>query len=436
MKPVYHISPDHGFLNDPNGLAQFRGEFHVFYQWLPEVTPQGKKQWRHCVSKDLLHWTDQGSTLEPVQWYEKDGCYSGSGLAAGGQYYLFYTGNVRDAEGGRESYQCAAVSRDGRRFVKLGPVVLKPAAYTPHFRDPKVWRKGDHWWMLVGAQTQELKGNAALFRSDDLLHWDWMGSVLGPGLEMGYMCECPDLVEVDGQEFLLVSRQSEQGTVPLVLPGRMDYSRGRFETKGPAALLDEGLDFYAPQTFVDESGRCLLFGWLGSGEKDYQLSQPPVREGWLHSLTIPRELFVRGGALCQRPAEELKQLRRQEQRTECAGAAVIDRGTASLELSAEGLGSQAVTFDFGSVLKLCYRPESRTMQVMRKKWNGEGYDEKHLSLARLDALRIYLDQSTAELFVNHGETTFTCKAYFGADTRIHIVSQENIRVSTWILEVS
>nr|WP_242956690.1 GH32 C-terminal domain-containing protein [Faecalibacterium sp. An122] len=66
-----------------------------------------------------------------------------------------------------------------------------------------------------------------------------------------------------------------------------------------------------------------------------------------------------------------------------------------------------------------------------KKWNGEGYDEKHLSLARLDALRIYLDQSTAELFVNHGETTFTCKAYFGADTRIHIVSQENIRVSTW-----
>lgn len=312
MKPVYHISPDHGFLNDPNGLAQFRGEFHVFYQWLPEVTPQGKKQWRHCVSKDLLHWTDQGSTLEPVQWYEKDGCYSGSGLAAGGQYDLFYTGNVRDAEGGRESYQCAAVSRDGRRFVKLGPVILKPAAYTPHFRDPKVWRKGDHWWMLVGAQTRELKGNAALFRSDDLLHWDWMGSVLGPGLEMGYMCECPDLVEVDGQEFLLVSRQSERGTVPLVLPGRMDYSRGRFETEGPAALLDEGLDFYAPQTFVDESGRCLLFGWLGSGEKDYQLSQPPVREGWLHSLTIPRELFVRGGALCQRPAEELKQLRRQE----------------------------------------------------------------------------------------------------------------------------
>src|SRR5699024_8674045 len=143
--------------------------------------------------------------------------------------------------------------------------------------------------------------------------------------------------------------QSEQGTVPLVLPGRMDYSRGRFETEGSAALLDEGLDFYAPQTFVDESGRCLLFGWLGSGEKDYQLSQPPVREGWLHSLTIPRELFVCGGTLCQRPAEELKQLRRQEQRTECDGTAVIDRGTASLELSAEGLGSQAVTFDFGSV---------------------------------------------------------------------------------------
>ena len=52
MRPNYHISPKHGFLNDPNGLAQFQGKYHVFYQWLPDVVPQGNKIWRHCVSED------------------------------------------------------------------------------------------------------------------------------------------------------------------------------------------------------------------------------------------------------------------------------------------------------------------------------------------------------------------------------------------------
>lgn len=99
MRPNYHISPEHGFLNDPNGLAQFQGMYHVFYQWLPDVVPQGSKIWRHCVSEDLIHWSDQGCGLSPEEWYEKNGCYSGSGITEGDGYYLFYTGNVRDSEG-------------------------------------------------------------------------------------------------------------------------------------------------------------------------------------------------------------------------------------------------------------------------------------------------------------------------------------------------
>lgn len=65
MRPRYHISPEHGFLNDPNGLTQFRGKYHVFYQWLPDVVPQGNKQWRHCISDDLVHWTDEEAHYNP-----------------------------------------------------------------------------------------------------------------------------------------------------------------------------------------------------------------------------------------------------------------------------------------------------------------------------------------------------------------------------------
>ena len=163
MRPKYHISPEQGFLNDPNGLAQFRGKYHVFYQWLPDVVPQGSKQWRHCISNDLVHWTDEGSALQPDEWYEKNGCYSGSGITTEDKYFLFYTGNVRDAEGGRETYQCVAVSDDGKSFQKEGPVIYLPDGYTAHFRDPKVWKKNNSWWMVVGAQTKELKGNVAIF---------------------------------------------------------------------------------------------------------------------------------------------------------------------------------------------------------------------------------------------------------------------------------
>ena len=143
MRPKYHISPEQGFLNDPNGLAQFRGKYHVFYQWLPDVVPQGSKQWRHCISNDLVHWTDEGSALQPDEWYEKNGCYSGSGITTEDKYFLFYTGNVRDAEGGRETYQCVAVSDDGKSFQKEGPVIYLPDGYTAHFRDPKVWKKAN-----------------------------------------------------------------------------------------------------------------------------------------------------------------------------------------------------------------------------------------------------------------------------------------------------
>ena len=202
MRPRYHISPEHGFLNDPNGLTQFRGKYHVFYQWLPDVVPQGNKQWRHCISDDLVHWTDEGSTLQPKEWYEKNGCYSGSGIATEDAYFLFYTGNVRDAEGGRETYQCVAVSDDGKSFRKKGPLIYLPDGYTAHFRDPKVWKKNDRWWMVVGAQTKELKGNVAIFESNDLKKWDYRGNLLDTSMDWGYMCECPDVMDIE-QQFLV-----------------------------------------------------------------------------------------------------------------------------------------------------------------------------------------------------------------------------------------
>lgn len=98
MRPNYHISPKHGFLNDPNGLAQFQGKYHVFYQWLPDVVPQGNKIWRHCVSEDLIHWSDQGCGLKPgmcmYRWWRRRMDRSTSRTERNRNVYHWYSGNA------------------------------------------------------------------------------------------------------------------------------------------------------------------------------------------------------------------------------------------------------------------------------------------------------------------------------------------------------
>ena len=435
MKPQYHISPPKGFLNDPNGLAQFQGIYHVFYQWMPEVQPQGSKSWRHCVSEDLIHWKDLGCGLEPTEWYEKNGCYSGSGITNENKYYLFYTGNVKDEKENRSTYQCLAVSEDGSSFKKEGPVVYLPDEYTPHFRDPKVWKAEGNWWMAVGAQTKELCGNVALLKSEDLYHWKYRGKLLDPKFDGGYMCECPDYFQIGVREYIILSVQKTTGCRGVVFEGKMNYQIGSFDIISQSGkLLDEGFDFYAPQSFQDESGRRLLFAWLGAGELDYQLSQPTVKEGWLHCLTIPRELYMYDGKLCQRPVKELETIRRQEHTYEISGEEKIKLASASMELYCRNISEQSMTIQVGEVLSIIFEKEKKKVIIRRKKWQQEGNDEKQIPMERIDEVRVFVDQSTAEIFFNHGETVFTCKIFGDNKTDLRITTKEKVSLTTWLME--
>lgn len=325
--------------------------------------------------------------------------------------------------GGRETYQCVAVSDDGKSFQKEGPVIYLPDGYTAHFRDPKVWKKNNSWWMVVGAQTKELKGNVAIFESNDLKKWDYRGNLLDTSMDWGYMCECPDVMDIE-QQFLVVSCQKETGCKGIVFSGRMDYAEAKFQLQDEGNLLDEGLDFYAPQSFVDESGRCILIGWLGAGELEYQMSQPTVEEGWLHALTIPRELFIQNGKLHQRPVKEFERIRRHERVIEAEGYTFIDQETWSVELLAEQLSSQKISFNFGNVLKIYF--DNNNLLIQRKHWNMKGYDEVQVEISELENIQVFLDQSTAEIFVNNGEKVFTFKAFFTDEKGIEIESEQTI----------
>ena len=191
-KNKYHISPEFGLLNDPNGLIYWNNEYHVFYQLNPNGCEHKTKCWAHIKSKDFVNWEVLPIALKPEDWFDKDGCYSGSAIEKDGKLYLLYTGNVKN-NGIREAYQCLAVSEDGINFEKKGPVIHDkdiPIGYTRHFRDPKISEKNGIYTMVIGAQRIDLTGTIVVFTSENLIVWNFEGEIIKN--EFGYMCECQD----------------------------------------------------------------------------------------------------------------------------------------------------------------------------------------------------------------------------------------------------
>lgn len=123
-RPAFHIAPPVGWLNDPNGLCQYRGIYHAFYQYSPFDEKGGLKFWAHCTSRDLLHWKLEDVPLSPDQPYDCHGVYSGSAVIEEDHMYLYYTGNVKEMgdydyiNQGRQSNTVRVTSRDGFHFEK------------------------------------------------------------------------------------------------------------------------------------------------------------------------------------------------------------------------------------------------------------------------------------------------------------------------------
>ena len=146
-----HLMPPVGWLNDPNGLCQFQGIYHAFFQYSPFNAEGGVKMWGHYTSKDMIKWEYQGTALYPDQPFDCHGVYSGSAFIEDGKMYLYYTGNVKLEDGeydyirtGREGNTVLVITEDGKTFGKKKELMRNsdyPDDLTCHVRDPKVWKE-------------------------------------------------------------------------------------------------------------------------------------------------------------------------------------------------------------------------------------------------------------------------------------------------------
>jgi beta-fructofuranosidase len=422
-RPLWHFTPAYGWMNDPNGVIQVRGEYHLFYQHHPFSTSWGPMHWGHAVSTDLLHWRHLPIALAPTPGGpDAAGCFSGSAVDDAGVLSLVYTGH------GERQVQCLATSRDGRSFEKHpgNPVIAAPPEgfSAADFRDPKVWRAAGKWWLVAGSHRGD-RGAALLFESDDLRAWRFKATAAESDGTQGSMWECPDLFALDGRHVLAYSPMGLPSRAPLLLVGRLDYATGRFTTESRHAA-DHGWDFYAPQSFEDEKGRRVVIGWMESWESK---SWPTKPLGWAGAMTVPRVLRLDpDGTPLWSPVPEVETLR-------CDPARVAPRAFGpgvqtlaavrgdSLDLVVEidpGASREVAlvlrrSADGAQRTRVVYDRAKGSLAIDREK-GGAGDRGVHAAPLRLRPgetleLRVLVDRSSVEVFAQGGRVALTDRIF-------------------------
>jgi len=445
----YHVSAPSGWINDPNGFCYFDGYYHVFFQHHPHSAEWGPMHWGHARSKDLVHWEELPIALTPGDKEDEDGCFSGSAIVKDGVLYLFYTGHHYYGDGDKDHFwqnQNMAYSKDGIHFTKYenNPVIAKePEDNTHHFRDPKVWEHDGTYYMILGSQGEDGVGRAIVYSSKDLLDWNYEGPISkAKGLKTeGFMWECPDFFHLNGKDILLLSPQGidAQGKDYLNLfetgyfIGDYDYKTATF-TRGDFYELDKGHDFYATQTTETPDGRRIVVAWMDMWESP----MPEQEDGWAGALTIPRELELKNNHLYMTPVKELEDLRaekvadtKQVVKAETLIAKEASSSEVLIDLPIEKNGKQELQFSLKTpseeLVLLTYSNETNEFILKR----SDKDDLRYGTIQSCDklSLRVFIDKSSIEIFINEGELVFTERYYTEEKPNVYLTLSEEETVS-------
>ena len=432
FRPHFHIAPPTGLMNDPNGLI-FDGEkYHLFYQWFPFDALHGMKHWKHLITKDFQHY-QSADDLIPCELFESHGCYSGGALKIDDKLAMFYTGNTRrPSDNQRVPYQNLAIfDLNGKLLSKRPLIENAPEGYTEHVRDPKPYfAENGKIHFICGAQRENLTGTAIIFEMDNLEDTPrLLGELSLPTFDNNkvFMCECPDLLKLGDKDVFIWSPQGKSRE-PHQFQNNYHavYAVGKLEGltfhAEHIAELDQGFDFYAPQTFagLSKTENAILFGWIGLPDLTY----PTDKFKWHSALTLPRELRLEGNKIHQRPiAKTYENLTALSTFHLDGKAEIADLDRAYVKFKANNQAFDLTFFQNkqGQSLRLSYenglvcldRSQSEQTALMEKFGS-----KRFCEIENLQTVEIFFDYSVVEIFLNHGEKTMT--------SRFFIESRKNV----------
>jgi len=459
-RPQFHYTPATNWMNDPNGLVYFDGKYHLFHQYNPFGNTWGHMSWGHAVSTDLVHWEhrpvaipEEGNEMifsgSAVIDYKNT---SGFGDGSVPPMVAIYTSHYTLGEDSVAQAQSLAYSLDGgATFTKYeGNPVLE--FDDPDFRDPNVkWNEEMNRWLMAVALPKQHK--VRFYASDNLKEWEFL-SDFGPAGAVGGIWECPDFfrLPVDGDpDNMKWVLHVDMNPGSIAGGSGSQYFIGDWDGKefipdetvhasGEPLWVDYGTDFYAAiswNNIPEEDGRRIWVGWMNNW--DYANSIPT--DPWRSAQSIPRSLHLVSSEssiqLVQKPVEELQKLRGEKKELQSLAAE-----SSATSLAEEGISGAAfemiVEIDPGTAQRagfqlrkgdgeqtvIGYDRETESVYADRTESGETGFHEGFASVSRAPVstedgrlrFHIFVDWSSAEVFVNGGKTVFTNRIFPGSES--------------------
>jgi len=449
-RPQFHFSPDSAWMNDPNGMVFYDGEYHLFYQFYPDSTVWGPMHWGHAISTDLVHWQHMPIGLYPdslgyifsgsavVDWKNSTGFGSTENppLIA---IFTYHNPEIAQAGGVDVESQGIAYSLDkGRSWTKYEGNPVMPNDGNRDFRDPNViWNAEIQKWNLVLSAHDHVQ----IYSSENLKDWQYESEF---GLDAGAhggVWECPDLfpLQVEGTDdikwVLIVNINPggpNGGSGTQYFLGDFDGHQFIADSK-ETRWVDWGRDNYAGVTWSDvpkEDGRRIFLGWMSN----WDYAQVVPTEKWRSAMTLPRSLsLVKKNdqyVLKSSPVKETELI--MDKTTTVSIEAVEISGEKVLNLEGVTLNQsrlllefemgEALPESFGVVLEnelgenvtLSYSTSKELFQFDRTQSGDMSFSDQFsgISIAPYDigstvTFELFVDAASAELFVDGGNLVMT-----------------------------
>jgi fructan beta-fructosidase len=445
-RPQFHFTPKTGWMNDPNGMVYYKGEYHLFYQYYPDSTVWGPMHWGHAVSKNMIEWEHLPIALYPDSLgYIFSGSAvvdenNTSGFLKGDEKPLvavFTSHDMAIEKAGRIDIESQSIGYSldkGRTWIKYAsnPVIKNPNLRD--FRDPKVsWHEASKRWVLTLAAGNHIE----FYASSDLKNWSKTGEFGKTEGSHGGVWECPDLfpLKVEGtndEKWVLIvnigNKAPNGGSGGQYFIGQFDGKTFKNDNKPTDILwLDYGTDNYATVTWSGApDNRRISLGWMSN----WDYAQKVPTQLWRSAMTLPRELSLKatekGVRLFQKPVKEAEILRGGKQDI----AAQIISESFPLTPS-EKCNELSLTFDLtkttaqdlgvvlsnikGEKVLIGYEKSTNRFYIDRreagkkdfeKRFSGRHYAPREAT-GNLLKMNLHLDVASVELFTDDGAIAMT-----------------------------
>ena len=411
-RPVYHHTPQYGWMNDPNGMFYKDGVWHLCYQFNPYGSQWENMTWGHSASTDLVHWTANPTAITPdaLGTIFSGCCVVDKNNTAGfgnDAVIAFYT-----SAGARQMQSMAYSTDGGKTFTKYknNPIIT---SNVPDFRDPHVfWNAEAGFWNMILAAGQQM----SIYSSKDLKEWKHESDFGAEYGNHGGVWECPDLMKMkvrgtDKEKWMLICNINPGGpfggSATQYFIGEFDGHKFTCEDEpSETKWMDYGKDHYATITFDNApEGRHVGIAWMSNWQYANQVPTKQYRSA--NSIARDFGLFeYNGETYCSvSPAKEMDAVRGQRisSPSETCEIVVQLRGDAQLTLRNSKGEKVVITYD----------AVEQTIDFDRRRSGDVSFSEAFPCIVtsptygQAKTLRIFVDRCSIEMFEGDGKMSMT-----------------------------